>query len=121
MSRRLIYLKEILDRPDSEIVKKIYRCQQENPVPGDWSQLISQDLQDINLIINENCIQSLSVPDYKKLTKTRVRSAAFDELEALKESHIMVQNNTYSNMNNPQGYITSKSMTNRQISILFAL
>ena len=121
MSRRLIYLKEILDRPDTEIVKKIYRCQQANPVPGDWSQLISHDLLNINLIINENCIQSLSVPDYKKLVKTSVRSAAFDELEALKESHIKVQNNTYTNMNNPQGYITSKSMTNRQISILFAL
>ena len=121
LSRRLIYLKEILDRPDTELVKKIYRCQQANPVPGDWSQLIAKDFQDINLNISENSIESLSVSEYKKLVKTQARSTAFDELEALKDSHSKVELNKYINMNNPQGYITSESMTNKQISILFAL
>ena len=50
-----------------------------------------------------------------------MRNAAFEELEALKESHNKVEHNKYSNMTNPQGYITSESMTHRQISILFAL
>ena len=59
--------------------------------------------------------------EYKKLVKTQARSTAFDELEALKDSHSKVELNKYTNMNNPQGYITSKSMTKRQISILFAL
>ena len=34
-SRKLIYLKQILDREEEEITKKIYRCQTKNPVPGD--------------------------------------------------------------------------------------
>ena len=117
ISTRLIYLKEILDRSDNEIIKKVYRCQQSNPSPGDWCQLIAQDFQTINLIMNENTIEGMSMLDFKNIVKTSVRYAAFEELEALKECHNKVEHNKCINMNNPQGYITSESMTNRQISI----
>ena len=41
-SRRLIYLKQILDREEEEITKKIYCCQMKNSVPGDWCELIKK-------------------------------------------------------------------------------
>ena len=93
MSRRLIYLKEIIDRPESEIVKKIYRCQRANPDIGDWCQLVDQDFQEVNLHMNEDVIESLTVNDYKKIVKTSVKNAAFEQLDALKQSHSKVELN----------------------------
>ena len=55
--------------------------------------------------MNENTIESMYVLDFKKIVKISVRNAAFEELEALKESHNKVKHNTYINMNNTQGYI----------------
>ena len=69
ISRRLIYLKEILDRPETEIIKKVYRCQQANPDPGDWCQSIEQDLKDINLNMTEENIENMSAINYKKLVR----------------------------------------------------
>ena len=120
-SRRLIYLKEIIDRPEHELVKKVYRCQQANPDIGDWCQLIDQDFEEINLHINENLIQSMNVTDFKNIVKTSVRNAAFKKLQALKESHSKVEHNQYDNLNHPQVYLTSETITNQQCSILFAL
>ena len=36
--------------------------------------------------------------------KTSVKNAAFDQLDALKQSHSKVELNQYSNINHPQGY-----------------
>ena len=121
ISRRLIYLKEIIDRPDSEIINKVYKCQRAKPDPRDWCNSIDQDLKDIELQISDETIKSMSALDYKKLIKTSVRNAAFNELQTLKESHTNVEHNIYTDMNRPQGYITHESISNVQCSILFAL
>ena len=121
MSRRLIYLKEIIDRPDNEIINKVYKCQRAKPDPEDWCNSIDQDLKDIELQISDETTKSMSALDYKKLIKTSVRNAAFYELHTLKESHTKVEHNIYTDMNRPQGYLTKESITNVQCSILFAL
>ena len=121
ITRRLIYLKEILDIPHTEIIKKVYRCQQANPDPGDWCQSIEKDLKDININITEETIENMSTLDYKKLIKTRARNAAFVELDILKESHNKVELNQYDGLICPQGYLTSSTITNTHCYILFAL
>ena len=99
----------------------MYRCQQANPDIGDWCQLKDQDFEEINLHINENHSESMNVTDFKNIVKTSVRNAAFKKLQALKESHTKVEHNQYDNLNHPQGYLTSETITNQQCSILFAL
>ena len=42
-ARRMIYLQTVLKRPDEELIKQVYKCQQENPVYGDWCQLQKED------------------------------------------------------------------------------
>ena len=120
-TRRLIYLKHILDRSDTEVTNKIYRCQKANPSPGDWCNLVDQDFKDIELDITEDFIKTMPLLDYKALIKSTARKAAFKSLEAKKASHSKVNQNKYVDMKNPQGYLTDKSITNTQCSILFAL
>ena len=42
VSRRVIYLKNILDRENEEITKQAYQCQLKNPVPGDLCEQVKR-------------------------------------------------------------------------------
>ena len=46
-SRRLMYLRTILMKDDGELVKRMYRAQQNNPSPGDFVELLKNDFQNI--------------------------------------------------------------------------
>ena len=52
----------------------------------------------------------MNLPDFKDIVKTSVRNAAFEKLQALKESHSKVEHNQYDNLNHPQGYLTSETV-----------
>ena len=39
-----MYLPTILKRPSTEITQKVYQAQKENPVKGDWINLLNDDL-----------------------------------------------------------------------------
>ena len=41
----MIYLHTILWREDNELIKRIYKAQAENPVPGDLSELLIADFE----------------------------------------------------------------------------
>ena len=71
--------------------------------------------------MTDHQIEKMSEKDYKKLIKYKKREAAFVYLQTLKEDHDKVMNNVYNNMNNPQPYITCRSLTNTEKSILFGL
>ena len=47
ISRRLNYLKHILDRPDKELIKRVYQEQKENPTKGDWTEWVKADIKKI--------------------------------------------------------------------------
>ena len=115
-SRRLIYLKQLLDRPEYEITKRIYRCQKENSVQGDWCELIVKDFQKISMVMSEAQIEHLTVQDYKDIKK-KVRIAAFDELNTLKQGHKEVEYNQYSDILKSQSYTTDKEITNTQCKL----
>ena len=43
-SRILLYLQNKLKRPQSKILRQVYEAQKENPVQGDWGNLVNEDL-----------------------------------------------------------------------------
>ena len=57
-SRRINYLKTILDREDNELIKRIYNEQKDNPTKGDWIELVKEDYTMIEEEINEEDIKS---------------------------------------------------------------
>ena len=56
-ARRMICLQTILKRPNKEIIKQVYKCQKESPVPGDWCTLLKEDLEKINEHISDDLIE----------------------------------------------------------------
>ena len=120
-SRRLCFLQTLLKRPEEEITRKIFETQKKNPSPGDWTLLVCEDQQQIGLQLSESEIASMPVDKFKEIIKTKVRKAAFEELENMKNSHEKVKENKYKNLKRPQEYMVSSMLTNEEVSLLFAL
>ena len=59
--------------------------------------------------------------DYKRHIRNKTREAAFVYLQSIKEDHEKVRTNVYDSLKYPQAYITTKTLTNVEKSILFGL
>ena len=88
-SRRLMYHHTILKREDTELVKKIYAEQRNNPTKGDFVELIKE---------NDDEIQNQDKSNYKNFVKKSIKSAAFKYLTQLQASHSKVNKIKYKNL-----------------------
>ena len=61
MSRRLIYLKEILSRPENELLSKVYFSQKNTPKQGDWCQIVSSDFDMLGVHMSDEVILSMEI------------------------------------------------------------
>ena len=59
-------MQTILKRPATELTHKVYKAQQENPVKGDWVQLLEKDFEMLGMVLNEDKVKELSQAQYKK-------------------------------------------------------
>ena len=119
--RRMVYLKEILDRDNSELISKVYYTQKANPTKWDYCLLVQDDFKFINEQIDEIFIQNMPIGDYKKMIKNKIRSAVFEALKFTQSTHNKVENIIYNSFINPQPYITHPMFTNGECTLLFNL
>ena len=117
----MIYLQVIPKRHDAEITRKVYLCQKSSPLPGDWCQLVADDFMKMNIHMSDDIISQMPELEYKKLIKSAVYDTAFNELQLLKESHSKVRENSYTDLKHMQPYFSNRKISNRQISLIFAL
>ena len=59
-SRRINYLHNILTKEDSELVKRVYIAQKNNPAKGDWCHTVKMDMELI--ILNMSDCEIISMP-----------------------------------------------------------
>ena len=57
--RRLLYLKTILDKHESELIRQVYCAMKEDPVKGDWIHLVKKDMREIYLNMSDEDILKL--------------------------------------------------------------
>ena len=119
--RRLSYLHTILNRPDNEIIKKVYMAQKKNPCKGDWVNLINADKRDLDITCDDSAIAQMSLEDFKDLVKRKVRARAFSELRQIQAGHDKVRQIKYSSLNEAQEYLVHKLSNNKLNKIIFNL
>ena len=83
-SRRLCYLQNILRRDSEELVREIYDAQKNDPVDGDFYQLVQTDAAEIDLNLTEAQIISMKEEEYKAKVKAKIRIASFNYLMEIK-------------------------------------
>ena len=121
MIKRLMYHHHILSRDDNELIKKVYNKQKEHYTKGDWFQTVKSDFQFIDVIMNENVIQSTPKEQYKKFVDTKVREAAFKSYLTLPEtSKSKMKDLVYKDFK-IQPYMNTNTFSTHEINLLFSL
>ena len=118
-NRRMMYLQNILKRPQDEIVKKVYEAQKENPVNGDWVKYVKNNSEEVGMTLNEEAIMSETKYNYKKEVKTKIRGKTFDMLKQTQLGHSKINHICYNSFQT-QEYLKSPKLNNHEVSLLFA-
>ena len=118
--RRLNFNKYILDKDPEELVSKIYKAQQESSVPGDFCNLIYEDMTDLDIHMSKEHLMAMGSKEYKKLVKIKVLAAAFKYLSNIQQTHSKVKDINYTRLE-IQPYLCSPLFSRKEISPLFWL
>ena len=73
MIRRLIYLKYILNKEETSLVKKFLNTQMENPKKKDWIKTVKCDLESLGIKLSMKEIENMPKATYKKLIKKNMK------------------------------------------------
>jgi hypothetical protein len=119
-SRRMVYLKTILNRNDEELTKRIYNQQKLDPTSGDFYLLVKEDFNSINEVLDENEIKKVTEKVHKDSIKKKVKLAAFNYLTEIQQSHSKVKDILYENLA-VQKYMVSPLFDNDEVNTLHAL
>ena len=60
-----MYLWEILNRDESELIHRIYRTQKVSNNTGDWIRLLEADKTELNITLTDSQIQGVSKNSFK--------------------------------------------------------
>jgi hypothetical protein len=119
-SRRLCYLQNILRRDSEELVREIYDAQKNDPVDGDFYQLVQTDAAEIDLNLTEAQIISMKEEEYKAKVKAKIRIASFNYLMEIKRSHSKMDGINYRKFE-IANHLRSPLFNTDSLSTLFAL
>ena len=78
--RRINYLKHILSRNESELIRKVFTAQKANPNQGDFIKLVEADLKKFELTYDEVASMELSKMKLKKMLRRSAEKLCFYEL-----------------------------------------
>ena len=119
-SRRMIYLQNILKRDEGELVRRVYNAQKKKPTVGDYSTLVQEDFNHINVSMDENGIIAMTDIQYKKYIKKHIHKAALIYLKQIQAPHPKVNNIEYKSLL-IQPYMISHEFNNPEVTMLTAL
>ena len=117
---RLLYHHHILTRPKEETISKIYFKQKEEPIKGNWFQLLKKDFEFIEIDLNEEKIMQTSKSEYKSEIKALVHKATFKYFMNKKKNHSKLDEIKYTKLQ-LQPYLSSSVINNKQKELLYIL
>ena len=119
-SRRMNYFFEIITRADSELIKRVYKAQKENPSPGDFINLVKSDFEFINVSFSEERFGQMSKPEFRLLIRNKLTEAALSEFTSLQAQHSKVRDIPYPAFS-LQNYLKCPDFSKTDCDLLMAL
>ena len=84
--RRIMFLHHILTREAGALINRVFWAQVETPAPGDWCQVVTEDLKDLGMThLNFISISQMKSAALKSLLEKQVERTAHKYLEEEKE------------------------------------
>ena len=118
--RRLMYLWTILQRDDSDMLKRAYMAQKISTTKGDWSKTIEKEKELFNINLNEDEIAKLSKHKFKKIVSEAVENKALETLNDQAEKHSKSKSLICKKLIRKE-YFDTKDLNKAEIQLLFAL
>ena len=87
MGRRLLYLWDILQKSESELVKQVFISQKLFKMKNDWVLQVQSDLSECGIDLTENEISRMKRISYKKLICKKINLLSAQYLTGLKKRH----------------------------------
>ena len=117
--RQLMYYHTLLNKSESELVKRVYIAQREFPSKNDWLSQTKKTLLSCEFYISEDEIKKYSKYKFKKLVDSKVKQKAAEYLTELqmKLSKLKYLLQT----NKMQEYLGSDNLTTEQKKMLFKM
>ena len=116
--RRVMYLHSLLRRNEDEMLSKFFMMQYNNPVKGDWTETVREDLRELNIAENFMDIRSKTKEAFKKHVKQKARDVALEQLLDKKSKHSKMKNLEYTELK-MQKYFQETQFTKEQTHFIF--
>ena len=116
----MMFFQTLLKRDDNEITKKVYICQKNKPVKGDWVELLAKDFTDIDMSMNEDIIKNETKAQFKSRINKQLEKHMLAELKHKQEGHSKICDICYKNFT-IQEYLKSHMFNNHEALLLFSL
>ena len=87
MSRRLNFLKYMLNEDEDSLLRSFLEAQLDTPVKGDWVTMVTEDMKELEISLTMEQIEAMNKEVFKEMIKTKVQKEAFKYLTKLKDSH----------------------------------
>jgi hypothetical protein len=89
--KRIIYLHNIVSRDNSELLYRVYFAMKNEPIKGDWINIVRKDMEEIDIKFSDDEISMMSKTDFKSIVKKKMRKHVLDELNTMKEGNAKVR------------------------------
>ena len=85
-SRRIMYLKSILQKDSQELMLKIYFAQKSDPLKGDFYKLVQEDKNLIDLNMEDDDILSMGLEQFRNILKNKVTETCIKYLNKVQKT-----------------------------------
>ena len=117
-ARRVNYLHYILTRNENEMLYTFFQTQWYNETPGDWTQQIKIDLEDLGISCDLEDIKTKSKYSFKKLVKTKSKEFTLKLLLEKQKKHSKMGELFYADLL-LQDYFKIEGISTKQVQTIF--
>ena len=116
--RRINYLKHILSRNETELIRKVFEAQKQQPTSGDFVTFVRKDLEELG--ITEEDVDNLSKKQLKDELRRKTKQHAFYELNEELQTSSKSKNIKFNKLE-MQEYLKTDLLTKKEVNMLFAM
>ena len=85
--RRMLYLWNILNRAENELLKRFYDAQNLVKSKSDWVELIENDKKELDITLSDNEIKLMKEQKFENIINTAAAKKTLDYLNKIADSH----------------------------------
>ena len=119
MGRRLMYYWTILKKDETEVVKKVLKCQTLLPSKNDWILQLQNDLEECGIELSEENIKNMKKEKFKNLVLKKIKTLAKEYLLTLRGKHSKSKNLMH--RDSLKDYLKTENVSVSEKKLLFAL